>query len=152
VRRPLAALAAALGAASTGALVTVSGYALAGSPAGADDALGPGPARVEIGIHHSRFDVGSLQVRAGTVLEIVVRNDDPIAHELVLGTEEVHARHRGGTEGRHPPVPGEVSVGAGDTGLTFYELTEPGTYEYACHLPGHEAYGMRGVIEVLPAP
>lgn len=140
-----------LAAAAVGALVAVTAHAVAGPAAGADDALGPGLARVEIGIHHSRYDIGTLQVRAGTTLEIVVRNDDPIAHELVLGTEAVHARHRRGTEGRHPPVPGEVSVDAGDTGLTFYDLTEPGTYEYACHLPGHEAYGMRGVIEVLPA-
>ena len=35
--------------------------------------------------------------------------------------------------------------------MTFYEFTEPGTITYACHLPGHEAYGMRGTIEVVPA-
>ncbi len=36
--------------------------------------------------------------------------------------------------------------------MTFYEFTEPGTIVYACHLPGHVAYGMEGTIEVVPAP
>ena len=35
--------------------------------------------------------------------------------------------------------------------MTFYEFDEPGTVVYACHLPGHVAYGMTGIIEVVPA-
>jgi uncharacterized cupredoxin-like copper-binding protein len=84
-------------------------------------------------------------------VRFVVRNDDPIDHELVIGDAAVHRRHADGTERRHPPVPGEVSVAPGDTALTVYELTEPGTVVYACHLPGHIAYGMVGEIEVVPA-
>lgn len=114
-----------------------------------EPALGPGRVRVEIGIEHSRFDLTSLRVVEGTLLEVVVHNGDPIDHELVIGTDEVHRRHRNGTEQRHPPIPGEVSIAPGDTALTFYELAEPGTIEYVCHLPGHEAYGMRGQIEVV---
>lgn len=134
---------------AAGALVTASGYA-ADAGAGQDDVLGPGVVTVEMGIHHSRFEVGALRVREGTLVRFVVRNDDPIDHELVVGDAEVHRRHASGTERRHPPVPGEVSVAPGETALTFLELTEPGTVVYACHLPGHEAYGMRGEIEVVP--
>ena len=39
----------------------------------------------------------------------------------------------------------------GDQALTFYEFDEAGTIVYACHLPGHVAYGMQGTIEVVPA-
>ncbi|MGH9085070.1 MAG: plastocyanin/azurin family copper-binding protein [Acidimicrobiales bacterium] len=133
---------------------TVGGAGVAVSAAGdaGTEPLGPGVVRVEVGIHHSRFDIGQLRVRAGTLLEVVVRNDDPIDHELVIGDAAVHARHRDGTERRHPPVPGEVSVAPGDTAMTFYELDEPGTVIYACHLPGHVAYGMLGEIEVIPTP
>ena len=113
--------------------------------------LGPGVVTVEVGIHHSRFDIGALRVYEGTVLQLVVRNDDPIDHELVIGDASVHRRHADGSERRHPPVPGEVSVAPGDTAMTFYELTQPGSVTYACHLPGHVAYGMTGTIEVLPA-
>ena len=143
-------LSSVLAAGLAGVVVAGSG-AVVERAAREEPALGPGVVRVEIGIEHSRFDVTSLRVVEGTVLEVVLHNGDPIDHELVIGTEEVHRRHRTGTEGRHPPIPGEVSVAPGDTALTFYELTEPGTVEYVCHLPGHESYGMRGQIEVVPA-
>lgn len=133
-----------------GALVASIGYAV--DAAGSEqEALGPGVVQVEVGIENSRFDLGPLRVQEGTLVEFVVQNDDPIDHELVVGDDEVHARHAGGTERRHPPVPGEVSVAPGDRALTFYEFTEPGTIVYACHLPGHLAYGMQGTIEVVPA-
>ena len=106
------------------------------------------PSIVDAGVEHSRFSVDELHVAPGTVLEIVLRNDDPIGHELVLGDDEVHARHRHGTEAVHPPVPGEVSVGPLETGITFYELDEPGTFTFACHLPGHLEHGMAGRVVV----
>jgi plastocyanin len=46
-------------------------------------------------------------------------------------------------------VPGEVSVPAGGTCLTFYELDEPGTYDVVCHLPRHAAYGMVATVRVV---
>ncbi len=135
-------------ATTLGALVTAAAYA-ATWPSSGPTALGPGIVTVEVGIEHSRFDLGALRVREGTIVRFVVHNRDPIDHELVIGTEAVHRRHRIGSEGQHPPVPGEVSVAAGETALTFYEFDTPGTVAYACHLPGHEAYGMRGTIEVV---
>ena len=137
-------------AAAVAVLVTSTGYAVTASGT-EQPALGPGVVTIEVGIDQSRFDIGSLRVREGTLVELVVRNDDPIDHELVVGTPEVHERHRDGSERRHPPVPGEVSVAPGATGMTYYEFTEAGSITYACHLPGHEAYGMRGTIEVVPA-
>ena len=134
---------------AVGALVATFGYAVDASGS-EQDALGPGVVRVEVGIEHSRFDLGSLQVQEGTLVEFVVQNDDPIDHELVVGDEGVHQRHAHGTERRHPPVPGEVSIAPGDRGMTFYEFDEPGSVVYACHLPGHVAYGMQGRIEVVP--
>lgn len=138
-----------LAATVVGALVATGVFALT-KPDSAD-ALGPGTITVEVGIEHSRFNLGPLRVREGTVVRFIVRNDDPIDHELIVGESEVHRRHADGTEGRHPPVPGEVSVAPGDTGTTFYEFDRVGTITYACHLPGHVAFGMAGEIEVVPA-
>jgi uncharacterized cupredoxin-like copper-binding protein len=140
-------LAAALAA---GAIVATSGYAVEASSAERRP-LGPGVVTVPVRIDQSRFDIGSLRVVAGTLVEFVVQNDDPIDHELVVGDGDVHRRHADGAERRHPPVPGEVSVAPGDRALTYYEFTEPGTVVYACHLPGHVAYGMQGTIEVIPS-
>jgi uncharacterized cupredoxin-like copper-binding protein len=137
-------------AVGAGAFVATTGYAVtaSGSERGA---LGPGVVTVEVNIDRSAFDIGSLRVREGTLVEFVVQNNDPIDHELVVGDAEVHARHADGSERRHPPVPGEVSITPGDRAMTFYEFAEPGTIVYACHLPGHVAYGMEGTIEVIPA-
>jgi uncharacterized cupredoxin-like copper-binding protein len=128
--------------------VAGAGFAVDAADGGADP-LGPGTATVEISIQHSRFSVGHVEVEPGTLVQFEVRNDDPIDHELVVGDEEVHARHSSGSERRHPPVPGEVSVAPAATGSTFYVFDEPGTTVFACHLPGHVEYGMVGEIEVV---
>jgi uncharacterized cupredoxin-like copper-binding protein len=143
-RRLAMCLALSLGAA---ALTTGTGYAVA---AARDDqvALGPGHVTVDVGIDQSRFDLGTLRVERGTLVEFVVRNHDPIDHELIVGPPGVHLAHEQGGERSHPPVPGEVSVAPGQVASTFYEFTEAGSITYACHLPGHLAYGMKGTIEV----
>ena len=145
-RRWAACLALSLVAA---ALTTGAGYAVASDDR--DEPLGPGLVTVEVGIEHSRFDIGTLEVREGTTLELVVHNTDPIDHELIVGTPDVHRAHANGTELSHPPIPGEVSVRPGQVASTFYEFTETGSIVYACHLPGHVAYGMEGTIDVVPA-
>jgi uncharacterized cupredoxin-like copper-binding protein len=135
------------------AVVSALGYGVDAAAGAGEDALGPGIVRVPVTIEHSRFvffdDDRTLTVRAGSIVELEVTNNDPIDHELIVGNDDVHTRHAGGTERFHPPVPGEVSVGAGDTGLTFYELDEPGTYDVVCHLPGHAEYGMVTEIRVV---
>lgn len=140
-----------LGAALAGTLVATAAWMATDPGSAAGDVLGPGVVTVEVGIDHSRFDLGSLRVREGTVVQFVVHNRDPIDHELIIGGPDVHRRHADGTEGRHPPVPGEVSVAPGQTATTYYEFDQAGLVTYACHLPGHVAYGMAGEIKVVPA-
>jgi uncharacterized cupredoxin-like copper-binding protein len=117
----------------------------------AEDALGPGTVTVELEVHHSRFRPARLRVVEGTTVRFVVRNTDPIDHELIVGDDAVHRRHERGSEPFHEPVPGEVSVLAGGTGETTYRFSERGTVVMACHLPRHLSYGMRGEVEVVAA-
>lgn len=149
---PAARIARWVGAAAAVALVAAAaGFAVAeATEDGLAAPLGPGLVTVEVDIDHSRFSLDQLTVEAGTVVRFVVRNGDPIAHELVVGDEDVHARHSQGDEPLHPPVPGEVSLGPGETGLTVYDFASPGEVVFACHLPGHVAYGMVGHVTVLP--
>jgi uncharacterized cupredoxin-like copper-binding protein len=105
------------------------------------------PIRVEI--HHSRFGPDTLSVRAGQTARIVVHNADPIDHELIVGDQATQDRHEHGVEDDHNgSVPGEVSVPAGAVVETTYHFDRPGQLLYGCHIPGHWAYGMRGVIRV----
>ena len=137
------ALAAALGA---GMAVD----ALTGPEGDADAAaLGPGEVTVQVDVEHSLFRPEGLRVVEGTRVRFVVVNGDPIHHELIVGPPDVHARHAGGTEAEHPSIPGEVTVDPNGTAVTTFRFDEPGTFEFACHLPGHYEHGMHGEVEVV---
>jgi uncharacterized cupredoxin-like copper-binding protein len=136
--------------------VTSAGYAYAAVSASADAEpavrpLGPGEVTVRIGIEHSRFEPEEVHVVQGTKVRFLVDNGDPIGHELITGPPSVHRKHEQGSEARHPTRAGEVSVGPGDLAMTTYEFDDVGEFEFACHLPGHYAFGMHGVIVVEPA-
>jgi plastocyanin len=126
-------------------LLTTRGDATA-APA---DVLGPGPVTVRLDVEHSRFVPERVKVRPHTEVRFVVVNRDPIRHELIVGDDELHARHQDGTEAEHPPRPGEVSVDPKRTASTTATFHEPGVVLYACHLPGHFAYGMKGTVVVV---
>ena len=111
--------------------------------------LGPGPVTVVVDIEHSSFEPADLRVARGTTVRFVVVNHDPINHELIVGPDSVHERHRDGTEAEHGDVPGEVSVGPLERAVTSYTFDEVGTIQMACHLPGHYAYGMRAEVTVV---
>jgi len=101
------------------------------------------PRGLTISLRYSRFVPSAVEVSAGVPVTITLRNDDPIAHEWIVGHPEIHAAHRLGTEPTHEGRPTEVSVppfGSRTTTVTF----APGTYTFICHLPGHESYGMTG--------
>jgi uncharacterized cupredoxin-like copper-binding protein len=103
---------------------------------------------VTVTIHFSRFDLASLQVAPGETVHFVVSNQDPIDHELLVGDAETQTIHEKGTEAHHGERPGEISVPAGatvETTFTFPGALDP-SWEFACHLPGHYDYGMRGPI------
>ena len=103
---------------------------------------------VEVRIRHSRFVPEEISVARGVSVRFVVRNDDPIDHEFILGDEAVQDRHERGTETHHGERRGEVSVAAGATVTTSFTFDRPGVVLLGCHLPGHYEYGMRGRVVV----
>jgi uncharacterized cupredoxin-like copper-binding protein len=104
--------------------------------------------RVAIRIHYSSFDPQQVTVPVGVPVTFVLVNDDPIGHEWIVGDAAVHARHRTGTEPHHGARPTEVSIPALTTLETTVTFPERGIFAYICHLPGHEAYGMTGIVTV----
>jgi len=107
-----------------------------------------GPRSATIVIRFSHFNPGLVEARAGEPITITLRNDDPIDHEWIVGKPDVHQRHRTGTEHYHGSIPTEVTVPALSERVTTVEFDQPGDYQYICHLPGHEEYGMVGVLRV----
>ena len=104
---------------------------------------------MEIQIRYSRFVPAQVTVPAGVPVTFVLRNDDPIDHEWLVGDEEMHAVHRTGTEPIHGDIPTEVFVPALETRRTIVTFDEPGQLRFICHLPGHESYGMTGLLTVV---
>ena len=113
------------------------------------DAQGAPETPREITIHYSHFQPEKITVPAGAPVTITLRNDDPIEHEWIVGTPEVHERHRTGTEPFHDTRPTEVTIPALSTRVTTITFAQPAELQYICHLPGHEAYGMVGTLRVV---
>ena len=86
-----------------------------GSPRPGRTRRASGRSTVEIGIHYSHYEPAGVTVPAGVPVTIVLRNDDPIDHEWIVGDAAVHERHRTGTEPVHGSRPTEVSIPAGAT-------------------------------------
>lgn len=129
-------------------------------------------ATVRITIHYSRFSPSVVRVAAGQRVRFVIANTDPIDHEFIVGDQAVQQQEETGTDTVHDgSVPGRISVPAGTTASTVVSFPRshsrpaaslgpldpepagavgPGSLIFACHLPGHYAYGMRGVIEITP--
>ena len=137
-------LALAAGVLGLAAVLLAAGLAAGRKPA----QISPDGRTLAITIHFSRFDPGSIVAAPGETVRFVIHNTDPIDHEFILGDDRVQQIHELGTEAVHPPKPGEVSVPAGATVETMYTFGGPGALTFACHLPGHFAYGMRGTVTV----
>ena len=109
---------------------------------------------VHLTAKHSRFTPAAVEVPAGATVRFEVENLDPIDHELIVGGPEVHQRHEVGREAHHHgEVPGEISAPAGQTVSTTWTAPDsPGPVTFACHIAGHLAYGMAGVVTVTAVP
>lgn len=108
----------------------------------------PAPQTVTLTIRHSAFEPSEVRVPAGTSVTFVLVNTDPIDHEWLIGDQGFHAAHRTGTHATHGDVPNEVTIEALQTATTTLRFDEPGTIDFICHLPAHEAYGMVGRVIV----
>ena len=138
-----------------GRFALVGGIAMAFGLAGIAAAWVEAPiakgSHAEIRIHFSHFGPTEVVAKAGVPITITLVNTDPIDHEWLVGDDAFHERHRTGTEQHHGARPTEVSIPAGTTMTTTVTFQQPGEYKFICHLPGHEAYGMVGILRVLPA-
>jgi len=135
-----------------GALILLAAMILAPAiAAGAEAVLAATserPLHIRIDIHYSHYEPVSFTVPVGRPVEIEIHNLDPIDHEWIVGDDATHERHRTGTEAHHGSRPTEVSIDALSTVTTTVMFNSPGQLKYICHLPGHEAYGMVGVVTI----
>jgi uncharacterized cupredoxin-like copper-binding protein len=108
------------------------------------------PLVIPITIHFSHYDRAAVTVPAGRPVTFVITNTDPIDHEWIVGDAALHERHRTGTEPVHNARPTEITIPARSERRTTVTFGAPGSLQYICHLPGHEAYGMVGTVTITP--
>ncbi|MGZ4241182.1 MAG: plastocyanin/azurin family copper-binding protein, partial [Actinomycetota bacterium] len=96
----------------------------------------------------SRYSPVAFTVRAGQTVRFTLVNDDPITHEFIIGDAATQALHERAPDEDHNGKPGQATIHPGETRVITYTFTSPGTLLFACHRPGHYAYGMRGTIHI----
>ncbi|MDB4371509.1 c-type cytochrome, partial [Mariniblastus sp.] len=114
-----------------------------------------------------RYDVPWFAVQAGTDIQVILKNEDLMAHNLVitkpdaLQTVALQAAAEGPTIGpsgkQYVPDSSDVLIGTEmvsaekQSRITFRAPSEPGEYPYVCTFPGHwmRMYGVMVVVDDL---
>ena len=98
-----------------------------------------------------RFTPAAITVRQGDVVRFVAANKGKVLHEMVLGTMEELKQHAEMMR-KHPGMehdePHMAHVAPGKTGEIGWRFTTPGTFHFACLVPGHFEAGMLGKVTV----
>lgn len=98
-----------------------------------------------------RFTPDRITVREGDTVRFVVRNKGRMLHEMVIGTPE-ELREHAAMMAKFPDMkhdePYMVHVDPGKGGEIIWNFNRPGSFEFACLIPGHYEAGMRGTITV----
>ena len=106
------------------------------------------PRTIAVDMRFSRYLPVSLHVGAHQTVRFKLVNEDPITHEFIIGTEAQQLAHEKGPNVDHNGLPGQASLGPGETRTISFTFAGPGNLLFACHRPGHYAYGMRGTITI----
>jgi uncharacterized cupredoxin-like copper-binding protein len=101
-----------------------------------------------------RIQPAQLAVRQGETVRLRIRNTGAVAHEFVLGTKEEIVEHRDMMRRMPTKMHDEanaVGVAPGGTADVIWRFSKPGTFLYACLVPGHWEAGMQGTVTVSAA-
>lgn len=121
------------------------------------DASRPGdPAHVSRAIEVTmsdtmRFTPDQLKFESGDTVRFVIRNAGNIKHEMVIGSMaelQEHADMMRAMPGMQHIDPNMISLAPGQRGELVWQFDQPGSFEFACLVPGHLEAGMTGRVEV----
>jgi uncharacterized cupredoxin-like copper-binding protein len=102
-----------------------------------------------------RFVPDRVTLREGETIRFVVRNAGKLLHEMVIGTPgelQEHAAMMKKFPKMEHDEPSMTHVKASQRGEIVWNFNRPGTFQFACLIPGHFEAGMVGTIVVEPAP
>jgi len=111
------------------------------------------PTKVTITMKEFGFEPNTINVTAGSPVELTLVNEGAIEHDFVIEVIPVtdvsdsnSSDHQMTDE--HSEFDLHTSTAAGETSTLTFTPTEPGTYKIICSVPGHKDAGMTGELIV----
>lgn len=96
-----------------------------------------------------RYEPSSITVKAGETVRFVVENKGKVTHEFGIGTPEEQVKHaeimKAMPDMKHDD-PNVITVEPGQKKELVWQFTTAGTFEIACHVPGHYPAGMKMAV------
>jgi uncharacterized cupredoxin-like copper-binding protein len=133
-------------------LLTLSALLAGLSLLGCGNSSDTSDATIEVRAENTRFVPDTIQVPAGKLVTLVLKNLDANEHDLeVRGVTPVNVSD-GGHEGHGAPLsikPLAVHAEARKSAKVTFQIDEKGTYEVFCSIPGHEQSGMVAKLVVV---
>ena len=100
-----------------------------------------------------RFTPAHIELQEGDTVRLRAENQGKVLHEIVLGTKaelDQHAQMMQKFPGMEHDAPYMAHVRAGQRGDIVWHFNRPGTFDFACLIPGHYEASMTGTITVRP--
>lgn len=102
------------------------------------------------------FHPRRIDVKAGEVVRLVIKNTGSLHHSFTLGSSEWHHHHEQEMQGmavdkiagHMRDEPNGIVVAPGETRELTWEFEQGGTVEFACHIASHYPAGMKGRIDI----
>nr|WP_315243058.1 cupredoxin family protein [uncultured Albidiferax sp.] len=98
-----------------------------------------------------RFSPDTITAKLGETIRFTMKNTGALGHELVIGTQatlDEHAALMAKFPSMEHDEPYMAHVGAGHHGSIVWTFNRPGSFAFACLIPGHYQAGMVGKITV----
>jgi len=111
-------------------------------------ACSSGTQTITVDMRFSHYTPVAHRVHKGETVRFKLVNLDPITHEFIIGDAAAQEAHEHSADVNHNGKPGEATLAPGQTELISFTFGAPGSLIFACHRPGHYAYGMRGTITI----
>lgn len=97
------------------------------------------------------FEPNRVEIKSGEQVRFVLKNHGQVDHEFMLDSAQNNAKHKIQMEKNpdmeHDDPNGKRLVPKGSSEIVW-RFTKPGTFEFACLIPGHYESGMHGTVIV----
>jgi uncharacterized cupredoxin-like copper-binding protein len=97
------------------------------------------------------FEPSKVEIKRGEQVKFVLKNVGKADHEFMLDSVQNNAKHKVAME-KNPDMehddPNGKRLAPSDSNEIVWRFTKPGTFEFACLIPGHYESGMHGTVVV----